>query len=105
MSMFTDKEKIECLEADIQFKKKRIKELENELIETKSKLAYSKGLIKQLRNNTLSDPSIRECISYLHDKEIIGEIDYYYLIDELEELYDYKLKYLEYEEEEEEDED
>lgn len=101
MSMFTDKEKVECLEADIQFKKKRIKELEDELIETKSKLAYSRGLLKQLRSKSMNDPTLRECVLYLHDEGIIGEVDFVCLINELDELYEYKSKYLEEEEEDE----
>ena len=105
MSMFTDKERIECLEADIQFKKKRITELEYELIEIKSKLAYSQGLVKQLRGKSLSDPTLSECIEYLYKEGILGEVDYQYLMNELDDLYDYKLKYLDYEEKEEDDED
>ena len=99
MSMFTDKEKIECLEADIAFKKRRIKELEDELIETKSKLAYSRGLIAKLRGKSLTDPTLSECIEYLYKEELLGEVDYEYLMNELDDLYDYKLKYLNYEEE------
>ena len=70
MSMFTEQEKIERLEADIQFKKKRIKELENELIEIKSKLAYSQELVRQLRGKSLTDPTLSECIEYLY-KDIL----------------------------------
>ena len=101
MSMFTDKEKVECLSADIEFKKRRIKELEDELIETKSKLSYSRGLLKQLRSKSMNDPTLRECILYLHDEGIIGEVDFVYLINEIDELYEYKSKYLEEEEEDE----
>ena len=94
-------EKISCLELDIKFKNRRIKELENELIETKSKLVYSKGLLKQLRSKSMNDPTLRECILYLHDEGIIGEVDFVYLINEIDELYEYKSKYLEEEEEDE----
>ena len=97
-----DNEKLECLELDIKFKNRRIKELENELIETKSKLTYSKGLLKQLRSKSMSNPTLRECILYLHDEGIIGEVDFVDLINELDELYEIESKYYE---EEEEDED
>lgn len=97
-----DSEKLECLELDIKFKNRRIKELENELIETKSKLSYSKGLLKQLRSKSMNNPTLRECILYLHDEGIIGEVDFVDLINELDELYEIEYKYYE---EEEEDED
>ena len=97
-----DKEKLECLELDIKFKNRRIKELENELIETNSKLSYSKGLLKQLRSKSMNNPTLRECILYLHDEGIIGEVDFVNLINELDELYEIESKYYE---EEEEDED
>lgn len=99
MSMFTDKEKIECLEADIAFKKRRIEELEEEMKTIKSKLIYSQGLVAQLRGKSLFDPTISECLEYLYKEGIIGEVDYEYLMRELDDLYDYKLKYLNYEEE------
>ena len=91
-------EKIECLKVDIQFKTRRIKELENEIIEYKSKLEYSRGLLRQLRAKSMSDPTLRECILYLHDEGIIGEVDFVNLINELDELYEIESKY--YKEEE-----
>lgn len=94
-----DSEKVECLKLDIKFKTRRIKELENELTEVKSKLAYSRGLLKQLRAKSMSDPTLRECVLYLHDEGIIGEVDFELLINEIDELYEYKSKYLEKEEE------
>ena len=97
-----DIEKLECLDLDIKFKNRRIKELENELIETKSKLSYSKSLLRQLRSKSMNNPTLRECILYLHDEGIIGEVDFVDLITELDELYEIESKYYE---EEEEDED
>ena len=97
-----DSEKIECLKVDIQFKTRRIKELENELIEYKSKLEYSRGLLRQLRSKSMNNPTLRECILYLHDEGIIGEVDFVDLIYELDELYEIESIYYE---EEEEDED
>lgn len=97
-----DNEKLECLELDIKFKNRRIKELEAELIETNSKLSYSKSLLRQLRGKSMNNPTLRECILYLHDEGIIGEVDFVDLINELDELYEIESKYYE---EEEEDED
>lgn len=68
----TEKEKIECLKLDIKFKDRRIKELESR------------------KPKSMFEPSIRECIVYLHDNGVIGELDFVDLINELDELYSYK---------------
>ena len=96
-----EKEKLQCLELDIKFKSKRIKELEEELEDIKSKLSYSKRLIKELRGYSLNDPTLRGCINYLHNNEFIGEVDYASLMCELESLYELANEYLEKEEEDE----
>ena len=78
----TEKEKIEALNLDIKFKERRIKELEN-----------------NRKVKSMFEPSIRECIVYLHDNGIIGEVDFVDLINELDELYEAKEKEDKYEEE------
>ena len=96
-----EKEKLECLELDIKFKNRRIKELEEELEDIKSKLRYSKRLIKELKGYSLNVPTLRGCINYLHNNEFIGEVDYASLMCELESLYELSNEYLNKEEEDE----
>ena len=82
--------RIDTLVCDNKFKSRRIKELENEVVELKSKNSYMRQHLKEFRGHSKSmfNPTIRECIIYLHDEGLIGEIDFSDLINELDELYE-----------------